>query len=240
VRATGARRRGAATALVLAVAGMAVSGCAPTAEEVLEDVAAEAPADAAGVEADVRAQVEEALEGAGLPAGLRSEVDRAVQDALAGGGPAPAPAPAAGLAIAAIDEAVASVRREVGTEVLQVVQVQLTSGGRISFHVRDPDDPDRVDDYVWAAGVVAPPQPVPVGGVLSLDERAFPISEARSAGAQAAYDAGLGLGLEGGEVPSMILQVSPFRPLSWVVPVSGARESKVVYAAPDGTVREVV
>jgi hypothetical protein len=257
------------------VAGMVLTGCAPSADEVVADaqaqadqIAADAQASAAEIAAEVQSEVDAAIADAESQAeGLQAEAETAADTAAGelgtdggGGGSAlasdkPEPAegaaepttadPAADLAggrfdITGLADATMALRQTLGSETLELLQVQLLQGGRTTFQVRDPNMPENVDQYTWNGVSLSAPEPVQLIGGGDLDSSVFPIAEVMVPGAQAAYDAAIGLGLEGGEVASMTLTINPFDGLAWGVPVSGTRESKVVYAATDGTVIRVV
>lgn len=198
----------------------------------VEDALADAGADVD----DITSQVEDALADAGLPTTAADTAGDAGTDSGTDGGSDPDGTP---FAISDLDVAVNELRGKVA-ESFELLQVQLTLPGWITFQVRDPANPDNVDQYTWDGTSIGNPQPVQLTGSGSLDENVFSVAEVTQAGLEAAYLVVEDQKVEGGEVASMTLSLSPFDGLSWSIPVSGDRESVVVVTTPAGELIRVI
>jgi hypothetical protein len=135
--------------------------------------------------------------------------------------------------------AVDALRAEIGgpPTLLRLVMLQT---GRVEFQVRDPAQPENVDSYPWTGTAFEAPVPVQLVGGGDLDAAVFSLEGVDLTAPVRLQQAADEFGLEGGAVASMVLEVSPFNGLSWSVPVSGTRESKVIQARPDGSVIQVL
>lgn len=219
-------------------------------QEGITDQVNEALGDAQDLTEDITSQVEDALADAGADV---EDVTDQVNDALADAGlPTTAGDTAGGggtdggsdpdgtpFAISDLDAAVNELRGKVA-ETFEVLQVQLTLPGWITFQVRDPANPDNVDQYTWDGTGVGNPEPVRLTGSGSLDDNVFSVAEVTQAGLEAAYLVVEDQKVEGGEVASLTLSISPFDGLSWSIPVSGDRESVVVVTTASGELIRVI
>lgn len=209
------------------------------AQDLTEDITSQvedALADAGADVEDVTDQVNDALADAGLPTTAGDTADGSTGDAGTDGGSDPDGTP---FAISDLDAAVNELRGKVA-ETFEVLQVQLTLPGWITFQVRDPANPDNVDQYTWDGTSIGNPEPVRLTGSGSLDDNVFSVAEVTQAGLEAAYLVVEDQKVEGGEVASLTLSISPFDGLSWSIPVSGDRESVVVVTTASGELIRVI
>jgi hypothetical protein len=130
---------------------------------------------------------------------------------------------------ALVIEAVDGVAAEVGTDEFEITSLSAApESAVVTMEVRDPRNPDQLDDYTFRNGDLESSEPVRLSATDDLEADAFPIGDIELDRLNAMVDAALeGYDTEGGYVTSLSFgqQPSPDNPEQSIAVVTISLES---------------